>query len=68
MAKVGARERSTMLQAEGRGFEIRWDKLIFSIYLILQAALCPWVYSGSNRSEYQKQKNNVSEVQSAAGA
>jgi hypothetical protein len=31
---------------------------IFSIYLILPAALGPGVYS--NRTEYQKQKNNVS--------
>jgi hypothetical protein len=31
-----------------------------SIYLILQAALGPGVYSASNRNEYQKQKNNVS--------
>jgi hypothetical protein len=34
--------------------------LIFSIYLILPAALGPGVYSASNRNEYQKQKNNVS--------
>jgi hypothetical protein len=32
----------------------------FSIYLILQAALGPGVYSVSNRNEYQKQNNNVS--------
>jgi hypothetical protein len=32
-----------------------------SIYLILPAALGPWVYSASNIrvNEYQKQKNNV---------
>jgi hypothetical protein len=28
----------------------------------------PWVHSASNKNEYQKQKNNVSEEQSAAGA
>jgi hypothetical protein len=39
----------------------------FSIYLILQAALVPEVYSASNRNEYQKQKN-ISEKLSAAGA
>jgi hypothetical protein len=33
----------------------------FSNYLILPAALGPGVYSASNRNEYQKQKNNVSE-------
>jgi hypothetical protein len=33
----------------------------FSIYLILPAALGPGVYSTSNRYEYQKQKNNVSD-------
>jgi hypothetical protein len=37
---------------------MRW---IFSIYLILLAALGPGVYSAFNRNEYQKQKNNVSE-------
>jgi hypothetical protein len=43
---------------EGRGFETRCGELIFSIYLILSAALGPGVYSASNRNEYQKQKNN----------
>jgi hypothetical protein len=33
---------------EGRGFGTR----LFSIYLILPAALGPWVYSASNRNEY----------------
>jgi hypothetical protein len=33
----------------------------FSNYLILPAALGLGVYSGSNRNEYQKQKNNISE-------
>jgi hypothetical protein len=32
----------------------------FSMYLILPAALGWKDYSASNRSEYQKQKNNVS--------
>jgi hypothetical protein len=37
------------------------SELIFSIYLILPAALDPGVYSASSRrNEYQKQKNNVS--------
>jgi hypothetical protein len=45
---------------EGRGFETRRGECIFSIYLILPAALGHGVYSASNRSEYQKQKNNVS--------
>jgi hypothetical protein len=31
----------------------------FSIYLILQAALSPAVYSASNRNDNQKQKNNL---------
>jgi hypothetical protein len=34
------------------------DEVIFSIYLILLAALGPRVYSASNRNEYQKRKNN----------
>jgi hypothetical protein len=33
---------------------------LFSIYLILQAALGPGVYSVTDRNEYQKQTNNVS--------
>jgi hypothetical protein len=41
--------------------------IIFSVYLILPAALGPAVYSASNRNEYQKQKNNVSGEKSAAG-
>jgi hypothetical protein len=40
---------------------------MFSIYLILPAALGPGVYSASNINEYEKQKNNVSEEGSAAG-
>jgi hypothetical protein len=36
---------------EGRGFDTRRDKLHFSIYLILPAALGPRVYSASNRNE-----------------
>jgi hypothetical protein len=42
--------------------------IIFSIYLILPAAMGPGVYSASARNEYQKQKNNASGEQSAAGA
>jgi hypothetical protein len=33
---------------------------LYSIYIMLPAALGPGVYSASNRNEYQKQKNNVS--------
>jgi hypothetical protein len=44
---------------EGRRFKIRLSECIFSIYLILPAALSPGVHSASNRNEYQKQKNNV---------
>jgi hypothetical protein len=47
-------------RAEGRGFKTRRGELMFSIYLILPAALGPGVYSASNRNEFQKQKNNVS--------
>jgi hypothetical protein len=45
---------------EGRGFETRCGECIFSIYLVLPAALGPGVHSASNRNEYQKQKNKVS--------
>jgi hypothetical protein len=41
---------------------------IFLIHLILPAALDPVVYSASNKNEYQKQDNNISGEQSAAGA
>jgi hypothetical protein len=33
----------------------------FSICLILPAAIVPGVYSASNKNEYQKQNNNISE-------
>jgi hypothetical protein len=39
---------------------------MFSIYLILLAALGLGVYSACNRNEYQKQKNNVSGEKSAS--
>jgi hypothetical protein len=50
-----------MLKA-GRSRGSRPDDVneVFSIYLILLAALGPGVYSASNRNQYQKQKNNVS--------
>jgi hypothetical protein len=47
-------------KTEDRGFETRWRERIFSMYLILKAALGPGVHSASNRNEYQKQKNNIS--------
>jgi hypothetical protein len=47
-------------KSEGRGFEARLGEFIFSIYLILPAALGYGVYSASNRNEYQKLINNVS--------
>jgi hypothetical protein len=52
---------------EDRVFETWWGEWIYSIYLILPAAIGPGVYSASIRNEYQEQKNNVSEKQSAAG-
>jgi hypothetical protein len=55
-------------QPEGRGFETRRGKLFFSIYLIVPAALGPGVHTASNRNEFEKQKNNLSGEQSAAGA
>jgi hypothetical protein len=45
---------------ESRGFGTGGCEKIFSIYLILSAALCLEVFSASNRNEYQKQKNNIS--------
>jgi hypothetical protein len=43
---------------ESSGFETQWGECIFSIYLILPAALGPEVYSAFNRYKYQKHKNN----------
>jgi hypothetical protein len=61
---IGTRSRVVVkvlcYKPEGRGFEARSGECIFSIYLILPAALGPGVHSASNRNEYQKQKNNVS--------
>jgi hypothetical protein len=57
-------ERSSVMvkvlcyKPEGDGFETRWHKWIFSIYLILPAALDPGVYSALIRDVYQKQKIN----------
>jgi hypothetical protein len=42
---------------EDRGFETPSGEFIFSIYLILPAALGPGFHSSSERNEYQKQKN-----------
>jgi hypothetical protein len=44
----------------GHRFETRWGELIFSICLILPAALGHGVHPACNRNEYQKQKHNVS--------
>jgi hypothetical protein len=53
--------RALCFKPEGRGFKTRWGEWVFfKIYLILPAALGPGFHSASNRSEYQKQKNNVS--------
>jgi hypothetical protein len=41
---------------------------MFSIYLILPTALDPGVHAASNGNEYQKQENNVSVEERAAGA
>jgi hypothetical protein len=44
------------------------NEFFLSVYLILPTALGPRVYSASNKNEYQKQENNISGDQSAAGA
>jgi hypothetical protein len=41
---------------KGRRFETRRDNSIVSIYLILPAAQGSWIYTASNRNEYQRQK------------
>jgi hypothetical protein len=57
-----------MLQARRSGVRDPTRCCIFSIYLILTAALGPGVYSVSKRNEYQKQKTHFSREWSAAGA
>jgi hypothetical protein len=44
---------------EDRWFETRWCEWLFSIYLILPAALDPGVHSASKKNEYQKQKKKM---------
>jgi hypothetical protein len=63
-----ARSKALCYKPEGREFETWRGEWKFLIYLILPAAVSYRVYSASNRSEYQKQMNNVSVEQSAAGA
>jgi hypothetical protein len=48
---------SLCYKQEGRRFEIRWGDWIFSIYLILPAALGHGIYSAFNGNENQKEKN-----------
>jgi hypothetical protein len=61
---IGARGsvvvKALCYKPEGPGFETRRSERIFSIYLILPAALGPGVYSVPNKNGYQKQENNVS--------
>jgi hypothetical protein len=52
--------KAQSFKLEGREFETRYGECIFSIYLIVPAALGPGVYSALNRNEHQQQKNNVS--------
>jgi hypothetical protein len=49
------KDRGTMLQAEGRGFETRRGECIFSVYLIVPAALGPGAYSAPHKNEFQRQ-------------
>jgi hypothetical protein len=44
----------TVLQVGRSLVRFPMKSLNFSIYLILPAALCPWVDSASNRNEYQE--------------
>jgi hypothetical protein len=46
----------TMLKAGRSRVRDRWREWIFSIYLILPAAVGPGVHLASNRNKYQKQK------------
>jgi hypothetical protein len=53
---------------EGSGLRSDEVNEFFSSYLFLPATLGPGIYSASNRSDYQKQKNYVSWENRAAGA
>jgi hypothetical protein len=55
------RRHAISLKIAGRDPKGEW---FLSIYPILPAILGPGLYSGANRSEYQKQENNVSGEQS----
>jgi hypothetical protein len=66
MARGSLVVKALCYKPEGRGFGTHEVNEFFSIYLILPAALGPGVYSASNRN--QKQINNVSVEQIAAGA
>jgi hypothetical protein len=46
--------KALCFKPEGLGFNSRWGHWIFSIDLILPAAIGPGVYSASNRNEYQE--------------
>jgi hypothetical protein len=47
---------------EGHGFETQCGELLFYFFnLPIPVKLGPGVYSASNRNEYHKQKDNVSE-------
>jgi hypothetical protein len=59
--------KAVFCKPEDREFETRIGERIFSIYLFLPAALGPGAYSASDRNEYQKQINNASGEESAAG-
>jgi hypothetical protein len=48
--------RALFYKTGGSVLETRRGERIFSVYLILPAALGPGVYSASNRNECQKQK------------
>jgi hypothetical protein len=56
---MSSRSSALRYKLEDRGFETRYSKIIFAIYLILPAALGPGVYSASNINEYQNKKKKM---------
>jgi hypothetical protein len=54
--------KTLQYKSEGRGFEIRRGRSVLSAHPILPASIGPWLYSGTNRNEHQKEITNISGI------